>query len=110
MNDKETRVADLRRLVADFVAAREWQPYHQGKNLAMSIAIEAAELMEHFQWQDGREVLPSEQLGEVAEELADIVIYCLSFCNAHGIDLAEAVEAKVRKNEGRFPAVKSRLG
>ena len=50
MSDQETTVADLRRIVADFVTARDWEQFHSPKNLSMALAIEAGELMEHFQW------------------------------------------------------------
>ena len=80
--DAETTVGSLRKAVAAFVDAREWQPFHGPKNLSMSIAIEAAELMERFQWlttEEARAAVqdPAERAA-VADELADIIIYCLS--------------------------------
>jgi NTP pyrophosphatase (non-canonical NTP hydrolase) len=108
MSDEATTVAELRRLVAEFVAEREWQVFHAPKNLAMSLAIEAAELMEHFQWgsvEDSREVSRQpEKLCEVADELADVACYLLAFANATGIDLSEAVRAKMLKNAAKYPA------
>ena len=105
--DKDTSVADLLEAVRRFVAEREWEVYHSSKNLAMSIAIEAAELMEHFQWrkaEDGQTLLEDpEKKAEIAEELADILIYCLSFANQAEIDISEVVLAKLAKNEFRFP-------
>ncbi len=59
MNDKTTTLAELRALMAGFVARRMWQKYHQPKNLAMSLAIESAELMEHFQWLDHAAIMRS---------------------------------------------------
>lgn len=105
--DDRTTIADLRAGVARFVAARDWNGYHTPKNLAMSIAIEAAELMEHFQWltvEQAEELAqqPAAQT-EIADELADVLIYCLSFANAAGIDVAAAVRAKLAHNERRFP-------
>ena len=74
----------------------------------MSIAIEAAEIMEHFQWisiPEGREKMQnSESRAEVADELADVLIYCLSFANETGIDVSEAIKLKLDRNELRFPA------
>ncbi|MCO6435658.1 MAG: nucleotide pyrophosphohydrolase [Phycisphaerae bacterium] len=103
-----TTVAELKRHMAEFVAERDWQPFHDPKNLAMSLAIETAELMEHFQW------LRSEQLpavrddrammAEITEEVADIAAYLLSFANSMGIDLAAAFEAKMKKNAEKYPA------
>jgi NTP pyrophosphatase (non-canonical NTP hydrolase) len=105
--DKEISVADLLEAVRVFVAEREWEKYHSSKNLAMSIAIEAAELMEHFQWrtaEDGQALLEDpEKKAEIEEELADILIYCLSFANQAEIDISEVVMAKMAKNQGRFP-------
>lgn len=107
MTDSKTTLADCKALVQQFVEARNWTESHSGKNLAMSIAIEAAELMEHFQWGDRRdyrpENIPQEEFAKIREEVADILIYCLSFCNTYQIDAAAAIEDKVAKNERRFP-------
>lgn len=116
-SDGATTVGDLRAAVAAFVAERDWEQYHTPKNLAMSIAIEAAEIMEHFQWYGleesaARLAQDDAERAEVADELADVLIYCLSFANATGIDLSAAVLAKLERNQGRFPAarVRGRLG
>ena len=110
--DAHTTVGALRQAVAGFVDARDWQPFHTPKNLSMSIAIEAAELMEHFQWlttQDARVAVqrPDEEAA-VADELADILIYCLSFSNALDLDVTSAVLGKLQTNEHRYPAEESR--
>lgn len=107
-HDADTFVSELRQLIAGFVAERDWGQFHDPKNLAMSIAIEAAELMEHFQW------LRSDQLGEVRrdpqqmaairEELADVLAFVLSFANAMDVDLTQALVEKVRKNARKYPA------
>ncbi len=105
--DAETTVLDLRQRVEQFVAARRWDGFHTPKNLAMSIAIEAAELMEHFQWCDvdaARDLVADPaQRAAIADELADVIIYCLSFANSAQIDVAAAVQAKMDRNESRFP-------
>jgi dCTP diphosphatase len=105
--DSQISLADLRAKVAEFVAARNWQSFHNPKNLAMSIAIEAAELQEHFQWLTNEESLQYvrtlEQKLDVADELADILIYCLSFANSTDINVSEAVLRKLARNEHRFP-------
>ncbi|MEK6677223.1 MAG: nucleotide pyrophosphohydrolase [Planctomycetota bacterium] len=110
MKDSSTTLADLKKLVADFVGERDWQPFHDPKNLSASIAIEAAELMEHFQWLRSDQ-LPSIENNPVAraaieEELADIVAYVLSFATRMKIDLSSALEAKMRKNAEKYPADK----
>lgn len=107
-NDSQTTVAELQRLVQDFVAEREWSVYHSPKNLAMSIAIEAAELMEHFQWidqADSRAVADDLKLRAAAgEELADVVGYSLAMAAALKIDLSQTVRDKMLKNHAKYPA------
>jgi len=106
--DAHTTLDALRRAVASFVDARDWRPFHSPKNLAMSIAIEAAELMEHFQWLTTDEAQAAAQnpaeRAAVADELADILIYCLSLSNALDLDVSSAVMAKLQTNEHRYPA------
>jgi len=108
MSDRETTVARLRELVEDFVARRDWHQFHTPKNLSMSLAIEAAELMEHFQWltaEQSRAVAAHpEKLDEVSEELADVLCYALALANEMGIDLSAAIQAKLAKNERKYPA------
>lgn len=107
MADRQTTVGELRDAVQKFVSARNWEVYHNPKNLASSIAIEAAEIMEHFQWgtiDEGRDLMKDDDArAEVADELADVMIYCLSFANASGIDVSEAIMKKLARNETRFP-------
>ncbi|GAB4135308.1 MAG: nucleotide pyrophosphohydrolase [Thermogutta sp.] len=108
--DDSTTVADLRRLVDDFVSARDWHRFHSPKNLAMALAIEAAELMEHFQWltpeQSRRIADQPERRDAAAEELADVVCYALAMANELGIDVAAAVVEKMKKNVAKYPAEK----
>ena len=112
MDDTQTTVAELIRLVDDFVAERQWERFHDPKNLSMAMAIEAGELMEHFQW------LRSDELGsvkederkmaQIREELADIAAYLLSFASTMGIDVSSALEHKMKKNALKYPADKFR--
>ena len=101
-------MAELIKLVNDFVAERAWEPFHDAKNLSASIAIEAAELMEHFQWlrSDELDSVPNnaKAMTEVREELADIAAYLLSFASKMGIDVSSALEEKMRKNAVKYPA------
>ncbi|QDU90574.1 hypothetical protein Pla175_39810 [Pirellulimonas nuda] len=107
-NDDTTTVAELRRMVAEFVEARDWRQFHLPKNVAMSIAIEAAELMEHFQWieaGDSRRVAGDpEKLAAVGEELADVVAYSLALANELGLDLSQTLRDKMAKNVLKYPA------
>lgn len=106
--DAQTTVGALRQAVAAFVDARDWQPFHTPKNLSMSIAIEAAELMERFQWLTPDEAWAAmndpAQRAALLDEVADVVIYCLSLSNALDLDISAAVLGKLQTNEHRFPA------
>jgi len=110
VNDRETTVQELIDLMASFVAERDWEPFHDPKNLSASIAIEAAELMEHFQWMRTDELAAvrddPQMMSEVRDELADILAYVVSFAGTMGIDLAAALERKMKKNATKYPAEK----
>lgn len=107
MTDSNTTIADLKQLVSKFIAERNWEGYHLSKNLAMSIAIEAAELMEHFQWLDNAEAQQSlahpDAKRAIGEELADVLIYTISFALQADLDISEIVQAKLARNQTRFP-------
>ena len=107
MNDDTTTVGELKRLLTKFVAEREWEMYHDPKNLSMSIAIEAAELMEHFQWvrtEELDELRKNEQaMAEIRDELADVTAYVLALANALDLDLASALADKMEKNALKYP-------
>ena len=108
--DTTTTIADLKELIAQFIADRDWEKFHASKNLAMSIAIEAAELMEHFQWQEngaGQVLLddPAKKT-EIGEELADILIYTIRTAERLDIDLIAAANRKIEINESRYPTQK----
>jgi NTP pyrophosphatase (non-canonical NTP hydrolase) len=108
VQDCTTTIADLKELVARFVAERKWEPFHDPKNLSVSIAIEAAELMEHFQWlrTDQLAAVPNDAkvMSEIRDEVADIAAYLLSFATRLEIDLASALEEKMKKNALKYPA------
>ncbi|MDD4168781.1 MAG: nucleotide pyrophosphohydrolase [Desulfotomaculaceae bacterium] len=92
-------------MVEDFVAERYWKQFHTPKNLAISIAIEAAELMEIFQWSEEND-LSAALYARVEEELADVIIYSLALANATGMDLSGAVRKKNKKNALKYPVDK----
>jgi dCTP diphosphatase len=110
--DSKTTVAELRKLVADFVAERDWSQFHSPKNVSMALAIEAAELMEHFQWltTDASRDLATEpeKLAKIGEELADVIGYSFALANELGLDISSAVRAKMVKNAEKYPADKYR--
>src|SRR6266550_4702615 len=112
MSDSFTTLAQLRDVVRCFVEERDWRPFHSPKNLSMSLAIEAAELMEHFQWIDAAE---SRRVGddpakraEVGDEMADVLCYLLAIANELDIDLSDAIRDKMIKNAAKYPAELSR--
>jgi dCTP diphosphatase len=108
MADDTTTVGELRRLLAGFVSEREWEKYHDPKNLSMAIAIETAELMEHFQWVRNEELpdllADGKRRAEIAEEVADITCFVLALSNALELDLSSAVRRKLTKNAAKYPA------
>lgn len=108
MSDGTTTIQALRQLVDEFVVERDWRQFHDPKNLASSIAIEAAELMEHFQWlrSDQLDVVKRDQkqMQEIRKEVADIAAFLLSFVNAMDIDLSDALQQKMVKNARKYPA------
>jgi len=106
--DSETTIQELKELFRNFVHEREWEKYHHPKDLAESICIEAAELLELFQWFTPDEALcwkdkPS-KVKRIGEELADIIMYCLGMANTMKIDVAEAVANKLEKDRTKYPA------
>ena len=91
---------------AEFKEKRDWEKFHQPKNIAMSISIEASELMEHFQWKDNVPVekikSDEELMSGIREELADVILYSLSMAQRLDIDIESAVEQKLEENRERF--------
>lgn len=106
-HDAETTVDSLRNVVATFVHERNWEQFHNPKNLSMSLAIEAAELMEHFQWrgldESQRIVHQPEERTKIAEEVADCFAYLLALANVMQLDLSTALIAKMHKNAQKYP-------
>lgn len=106
MNDANSTIHSLRENVAQFVRERDWNQFHAPKNISMSIAIEAAELMEHFQWMD---IDASRRVDEdtkraVGEELADVLCYSFALANTLDLDITTIVVDKMNKNRSKYPA------
>lgn len=112
MKDGSTPIGDLKHSVAQFVRARDWEQFHTPKNLTLSIAIEAAELMEIFQWaaggESGRLSQQPEIKAKIEEELADVLIYCLGLANQTNIDISETVQRKLDRNAAKYPVERFR--
>ena len=94
----------------EFARERDWEQFHAPKNLAMALAVEAAEIMEHFQWLSDQqsEELSADKRREVAFEIADVFIFTLRLSQRLNINLAEVVEEKININAGKYPADKVR--
>jgi NTP pyrophosphatase (non-canonical NTP hydrolase) len=107
-DDAETTLSELKEAVLAFVRERDWERFHSPKNLAMALAAEAGELMEHFLWETTEASHEKAARDEVADELADIVIYAIEFANITGIDLATAIRVKMEKNAEKYPIEKAR--
>ncbi len=112
MTDESSPIAALRARVAQFVAARDWAQFHAPKNLAMALACEAAELMEHYLWVDAPASLAVTddpvKRAQVEAELADVAICLLNLCNVLKVDLSSAVERKLAEADAKYPAEKVR--
>jgi dCTP diphosphatase len=106
MADGTTTIGEMRARVRRFVHERDWEKFHVPKDLAMAISIEASELLERFLWREpgSPASLSSTDRTGIAEELADVLIYCLSLADVLEMDLSEAVFAKLRKDESKYPA------
>ena len=121
--DEKTTVSELRQLINQFIAARNWEKYHTPKNLSSAIAVEVAELIECFQWMSdedsirfshGKQLInpppsrkkiakPSESRKSVQDELADIMCLCIAFANSIDLDISEAIMNKQKINEQQYP-------
>ncbi|MGY1488134.1 nucleotide pyrophosphohydrolase [Methylobacillus pratensis] len=113
MTDDSTRpdsLENLRARINHFVAEREWDQFHSPKNLAMAMIVEAAEVVEHFQWDSPAEsaTLTDERKTEVGHELADTFVYLLRIAEVCGIDLIAAANAKIDLNAKKYPVDKAR--
>ena len=100
----------LKHQLREFADTRDWNQFHSPKNLSMALSIEAGEIMEHFQWltQEQSKNLPEDKLDEVAEELADTLLYLIRLADKLDIDLLAAAQNKIKLNGQKYPVEKSR--
>jgi dCTP diphosphatase len=98
----DTLIQELR----TFATERDWEKYHSPKNLSMALAVEAAELMEHFQWltEEQSLALSEEKLAAVREEIGDVLIHLVRLCDRLGVDPLQAAMDKLRANQRKYPA------
>jgi NTP pyrophosphatase (non-canonical NTP hydrolase) len=96
----------LLQMAIQFREERDWKKFHNPKDLALSLSLEASELLELFQWKTNKEAL-EENFESMKDELADVLIYALLFSEATGIDVYTAVEQKIQKNNIKYPVEKA---
>ncbi len=99
---------DVQMYLRDFAKARDWEQFHSPKNISMALAVEASELLEHFQWltEEESQQLDEQQLAPIRDEMADVQLYLLRLADLLGVDLFTAMEVKAHKNEAKYPAEK----
>jgi dCTP diphosphatase len=105
-----TEFEKLRNQLRDFAAERDWDQFHSPKNLAMALSVEAAELLEHFQWlsEEQSRRLSAETLAAASEEAADVLLYLIRLSDKLDIDLVAAARKKLELNARKYPADKAR--
>lgn len=105
-----SKIKELTERIIAFRDARDWKQFHKPKDLAVSLSLEAAEVLEHFQWKSEEEIekYVKENKEEIAEELADVLNYLLIMAHDLEIDILEAEEKKISKNESKYPVDKAK--
>ena len=106
----EPSLTTLRDALRRFAAERDWDRFHTPKNLAAALSVEAAELLEHFQWLTGLESkrLAPRKRAQVAEEMADVLLYLVRLADKLDVDLAGAAARKMQLNARKYPAARVR--
>ena len=110
--DNNVKIVDLKNKVKKFCEGREWDKYHNAKDLSIGIITEAAELLEHFRFKSEREIEEffedSKKKKEISEELVDVLFFVLRFAQRYEIDLSDELEAKLKKSKLKYPVNKSK--
>jgi len=112
VNDKDTNIESLKSKVKEFCDKRDWDQFHDAKELSIALSIEASELLEHFRWKTKEEVKEKmskpEKVEEIKDEMADVLYFLLRIAQMENIDLSEALENKMEKNDKKYPVDKAR--
>lgn len=104
-SDNTTSIDELKELVNDFISERDWHKYHNPKNIAVSVVLEASELLEHFQWSPpASEKIDEDKKKQISEELSDVLAYLLSLANVLNIDVSSSMAEKMKKNRQKYPS------
>ena len=103
-------IAALSQALRAFARERDWEQFHSPKNLAAALTVEAAELLEHFQWltEEQSRALPADAKAAAAEEMADVLLYLIQLADKLGVDLIAAAQAKLQVNAKKYPADRAR--
>jgi len=106
----ETSLKELQKMIRQFVDDRDWDQFHNPKDLAISLSLEAAEVMEHFQWKNTDEMAEhaKKMKNKIGEELADVFYWILLLANKLDIDLVDAFKKKMEKNQAKYPVAKAK--
>ncbi len=107
--DNESTIEELKKIVRDFCEARDWDQFHNPKDLAIGISTEANELLQIFRFKseaDMEKLMKSEKRKEVEEELSDVFYFVLRFAQMNDIDLSESIKSKIEKNNEKYPVEK----
>ena len=111
-DDATTTIADLKQKVRTFCEARDWDQYHNAKDLAIGVSTEAGELLDLFRFMSLEEVEvmfhDDTERGEIEDEMADVLLFLLRMAQKYDVDLAGAFARKMEKNEGKYPIEKAR--
>lgn len=105
-----SQIQQITQKIKAFRDERDWKQFHNHKDVALSLVLEATEVLEHFQWKSLKEVNDHAKLakGELSDELADVAIYLLELADNLGIDLSDAIDIKLKKNAVKYPVKKSK--
>jgi NTP pyrophosphatase (non-canonical NTP hydrolase) len=103
-------IQTLQAALREFARAREWEQFHSPKNLATALSVEASELLEHFQWltEEQSRSLDGAKVAQVAEELADVLLYALQLADKLGVDPLAAAWDKIQKNQVKYPVERAK--
>ena len=97
---------ELQKIIQEFIRERDWEQYHAPKNLAMALSVEAAEIVEIFQWKKAEEDLSVEELQHLRQEIGDVLVYLLELAEKFDIDIVQAAKEKMILNGQKYPAEK----
>ena len=97
---------ELKKQVKEFIQARDWEQYHAPKNLAMALSVEAAEIVEIFQWKESQQALTTGEIEKLKHEIGDVLVYLLELAEGYQIDIIQAAKDKMVLNEQKYPAEK----